>query len=83
MNKLISSTEFFRILREASQTGIDVDADTLQNGYDDFAEFVFSEGRAATDKDVYLDMLIYTRVELSGLSGVSGKKCSNVSWKSH
>jgi hypothetical protein len=78
--KQLILTKFLHTLREASQTGIDVDACTLQNEYDDFAEFVFSEGRASTDKNAYLDMLVYTRVELSGLTGISGKKCSGVSW---
>ena len=48
MKKLVL-TKFFRTLREASQTGIDADADTLQKEYDDFAGLVFSEGIAATD----------------------------------
>ena len=83
MKKLVL-TKFFRTLREASQTGIDADGVTLQNEYDDFAELVFSEGKAATDKHDYHDTLIYTRAELSGLlTGVSGKKCSNISWQSH
>ena len=81
--KQLVSTKFFRTLCEASQTGIDIDANTLQNEYDDFAKSVFLEGKAATNKNDYLDTLIYTRVELSGLTVVSGKKYSNISCKSH
>ena len=81
--KQLISTKLLRTLREVSQTGIDADANTLQNEYDDFAKLVFSEGKAATEKNDYHDMLIYTRVEISGITAVSGKKCSNVSWQSH
>ena len=81
--KRFISTKFFRTLRNASQTGIYMDADALQNEYDDFAVFVFSEGRNATDKAVYRDMLVYTRVELSSLTRVAGKKCGCFSQKSH
>ena len=81
--KRLVMTRFIGALRDASQTGIDADAATLQNGYDDFAKLVFSEGKAATEKNDYHDMLIYTRVEISGITAVSGKKCSNVSWQSH
>ena len=84
MKKLIL-TDFFRTLQEASQTGIDKNADRLQNEYDDFANTIFSVGanchdciqNTKTDNRVVChNMLVYTRVELSGLKKFSIKKSS-------
>jgi len=82
MKELIS-TKFFRTLRESSQTGIDKDAKVLQNEYDDFVMLLFSQNAVLTDKAAYRNALVYTRVELSALTGVSGKKCGDLSQKSH
>jgi hypothetical protein len=73
MERFISA-KFFRLLREASQKGIDTDAQVLKKEFAGFAQSVFSEGAAATDRRAYLDSLVYTRVELSGLTEVSEKK---------
>ena len=82
MKELIS-TKFFLTLQEASQTGIDTNADKLQNEYDDFADLIFSVGTTchecmqsehAENRVVCHNMLVYTRVELSGLKRLSGKK---------
>ena len=81
--KRFISTKFLRTLREASQTGIDKDIDVMQNEYDDFANSVFSEGSAKTDKNAYRNALVYTREEISGVTVVAGKKCGNPSQKSH
>jgi hypothetical protein len=80
--KELVSTEFFHTLQEASQTGIDKNADILQNEYDDFANIIFSVGTTChecmksekTDNRVVChSMLVYTRVELSGLKILSKK----------
>ena len=62
--KNLTSTELFRILREASQNGT---ADTAAFGraYDDFATSLM----AATNRNT----LVYTRTELACLAGVSGR----------
>jgi len=74
MKKLIS-TKFFRILREASQTGIDADVNVLKTGYYEFIKLLFFEDKAVDDRAVYRQTLLCTRVELSVLTPVSGKKC--------
>jgi hypothetical protein len=73
MNRFIS-TRLFLALRDASQNGIDVDAKVLQNGYDEFVESVFQGKTAFRDKAAYHDALVYTRVELTTLPGLPGKK---------
>jgi len=81
MKELIS-TNFFHSLQEASKTGIDKNADLLQNEYEDFADLIFSVGsdcerclqRERTDNRIIChNMLVYTHVELNGLKMVSGK----------
>ena len=77
--KRFVSTEFFLSLKEASQKGIDVDAQVLENGYDRFVMLLFREGAACTDKIAYYRSLVYTKIELTGLTKVSGKKYSLLS----
>ena len=77
------STKFFLALQKASQTGIDVDTKVLKTGYDEFVKFVFLEDVTVTDRTVYRQRLLCTRVELSGLTWVSGKKCGSLPWESH
>jgi len=83
--KELVSTKFFHSLQEISQTGIDKSAERLQNEYDDFANIIFSLGsdceqclqRERTDNRVIChNMLVYTRIELSGLKRLSGKDTS-------
>jgi hypothetical protein len=76
MERFISA-KFFRSLLEASHKGIDTDAQVLKKEFTGFAQSVFSEGAATTDRRAYLDSLVYTRVELSGLTGCRKKKCGN------
>ncbi|GHU83262.1 hypothetical protein FACS189415_5220 [Bacteroidia bacterium] len=83
MKKQFLSTKLFLLLQEASQEGIDVDAQVLQNGYDEFALLVFSEDAASTGRAAFRNTLAYTRVELKSLSEVSGKKCGNFSFQSN
>jgi len=77
--KRFISTEFFLALREASQKGIEVDAQVLENGYDKFVMLLFSEGAVCTDKTAYYRSLVYTRLELECMTGVVGEKCSHLS----
>jgi hypothetical protein len=81
--KQFIKTKFFRSMQEASQKGVDVDAQVLENGYDKFAMLLFSEGATSTDKVAYHDMLVYTHVELANLTEVSGEKCVHLSKKNH
>jgi len=67
------------MLQESSHKGIDLDIGILKNGYDKFAIFVFSESKVFTDMAAYRNVLVYTRVELSGLTEVSKKKCGDLS----
>jgi hypothetical protein len=73
--KRFISTKFFLSLQEASQKGIDINAQILENGYDEFVMLLFSECAATTNRVAYHNMLVYTCVELASLTGVSGKKC--------
>jgi hypothetical protein len=81
--KRFISTKFFLSLQEASQKGIDMDAQVLANRYDRFVLLLFSESAASTDRVAYRNMLVYTRVELASLRGVSEKKCVRLSEKIH
>ena len=72
-----TSTKFFCTLKEASQSGIDADANQLQSGFMKFAETVFAEGISTSDKIAFCNDLNFTRTELSGLRWLSpyrGKK---------
>jgi hypothetical protein len=77
--KYLISTKLFLALQDALQKGIDRDAKVLKNGYDKFVESVFQSRTAFTDKAAYHDVLVYTRVELTTLPEVSGKKCGGLS----
>ncbi|GHT36643.1 hypothetical protein AGMMS49574_28720 [Bacteroidia bacterium] len=79
MKKKFISPKFYFLLQEASQKGIDIDAQVLQNQYDEFAMLVYQEDAAVIDKAAYRNSLVHTRVELESLTGVSGKKCINLS----
>jgi hypothetical protein len=81
--KQFISTKFFLSLQESSQKGIDVDTKVLANEYDKFVLLLFSESAASTDRVAYHNMLVYTRVELVNLTGVSGKKCVRLPEKIH
>ena len=73
------STKLFFALQETLRTGIDEDINLLKKGYDEFVTLLFSESVAFEDKIAYHHILVYTRVELTTLTEVSGKKCSNLS----
>ena len=73
MKQLISS-KFVCALQTASQTGAEIDAQKLENGYGEFAKQVFSTNS--------LNTLVFTRVELNSLPLVSEKKRGCLSWQS-
>jgi hypothetical protein len=77
--KRFISTELFLSLKEASQKGTDVDAQVLENGYDEFAKLLFSQCIVFQDKVIHYHSLVYTRAELAGLTRVSGEKCNHIS----
>ena len=72
--KQFISTKFFLALQEASKTGKDGDARILKNGYDEFVMLQLSKGAAIIDKEIYYNTLVYTSVELGGLTVVTKKK---------
>ena len=78
MDKFIS-TKLFLALQDASQKGIDKDAKVLRNGYDEFAISVFQGRTVFTDKAAYHDALVYSRVELTTLPEIAGKKYGSLS----
>jgi hypothetical protein len=78
MKKFIS-TKFFLALQEASQKGTDIDARVLENGYDKFFRLLCSENAASTDRLVYHNALVYTRIELACLTEIPEKKRSALS----
>jgi hypothetical protein len=80
--KQFTETKFIRTLQDASQNGIDIDAQVLDNEYDEFVLPVFHESAASTDRAAYLNTLAYTREKLGSLTEVSGKKCGNLCQKS-
>jgi len=65
--KRFISTKFFRILQEASQKSIIVDADVLKNEYDEFATFIFAEFSNLQDLTAFNNALIFTISELKGM----------------
>ena len=72
--KRFISTKFFLLLQKASQNGIDIDANVLKVEYDRFVMLVFSESGILTDKQIFHNTLVYTRVELASLTAVLKKK---------
>lgn len=80
--KRFITTKLFGALLSASQKGTVIDAKELENRYDEFAGLLFSEN-AVSNRAAYRNALVYTRIELAGLTGVPGKKCGNLSSQSH
>ncbi|MDR1370881.1 MAG: hypothetical protein LBJ72_12290 [Dysgonamonadaceae bacterium] len=81
--KRFIATKFIRSLQNASQKGIDIDAQILQDDYDGFVVLLFQDAALLQNKAAYRNTLIYTLVELTSLTEVSGKKCSDLSAKSN
>lgn len=72
MKRLIL-TKFFTSLQKASKKGIDINMKVLRNEYEEFAILVFSESLTSTDKTTYHNILVYTCMELSGLTDEAKK----------
>jgi len=66
-------------LKEASQKGIEADAQVFENGYGKFVRLLFTEGAVCTDKTAYYRSLAYTRLELECMTGLAGEKYSPLS----
>ena len=81
--KRFIKTKFFLALQESSQKGIEIDTQVLESGYDEFVMLLFSDTALSSGRAAYRNSLVYTRAELAGLTGVSGKKCGNPCPKSH
>ncbi|MDR2805919.1 MAG: hypothetical protein LBB85_09855 [Dysgonamonadaceae bacterium] len=76
--KRFVKTKFFFLLKESKN----IQSSSLNFEYDEFVSLLFA-GNAAMDKVAYHNALVYTAVELTSLTEVSGKKCGKVSSKSH
>jgi hypothetical protein len=74
MSRKFLSTKLFLELQEASQKGTDMDVHVLENSYDEFVNLLFKDC-TNMDKFAYRNILVYTHVEFTNLTGVSGKKC--------
>jgi hypothetical protein len=72
--KQFIQTEFFLLLKEN-----DNNPSSLEDEYEKFACHLLTEGITCTDKTAYRNILVYTHVELTSLTGVSEKKCFNLS----
>jgi hypothetical protein len=72
--KQFTSTKLFLELQKASQKGVDIDVHLLENSYDEFVNLLFED---CTNRNIsaYRNTLVYTHVEFTNLTGVSGKKC--------
>lgn len=76
--KQLTNTRFFLLLK-----GRETDLSTLEQEYDNFVALLFSECVIFTDRTLYHNILVYTRIELSGLVGMSGKKSGLLSPQSY
>ena len=74
--KQFIETRFFHTLQKISQKNVSIDTQVLQNEYDEFVRLLFSEFAVLTDKTTFHNSLVYTRVELAGLTEVLEKKCN-------
>jgi hypothetical protein len=81
--KRFTTTKFVLALKDAFQKGNDVDTQVMEKEYDKFALLLLTDTVLSLDRAAYRNSLIYTRAELAGLAGVSGKKCGNLSSQSH
>jgi len=81
--KRFIKTKLFLALQEASQKSIDLDSHALQKWYDEFVLLLFAGSTAFPDVVAYHNALVYTRVELAGLTKGAGKKCDNLCTKNN
>ena len=71
--KHLTKTIFFLLLKGKNNISF-----SLENEYEQFAKQLFAEGNTCTDRAVYHNELVYTRVELDNLTKTSEKKCGNL-----
>jgi hypothetical protein len=67
--KRLTNTLFFLMLKRDENN-----LSALEQEYDKFVSFLFSESEVAINKTVYHNTLVYTRTELAGLTEMSEKK---------
>jgi hypothetical protein len=73
-----TKTKFFLSLKENKN----IQSSSLNDAYDEFVRLLFAES-AGMEKVSYHNALVYTSVELAGLTDVLEKKCSKIPAKSH
>ena len=71
--KRFAKTEFFHLIKTNNNN-----PSLLEDEYEKFVWYLFAENSVCTNKEAYYNALIYTRVELASLTGVSKKKCGNL-----
>jgi hypothetical protein len=81
--KRFIKTKLFLALQEASEKGFDPSSQVLQNRYDEFVTLLFSGSTAFPDVVAYHNALVYTRVELTGLTKGAGKKYGSLCAKNN
>lgn len=81
--KRFISTEFFLALQDTSQKSIETDVQMLQNNYEEFAAILLAESNTPENKSSIHNALVYTRIELLGLTGMSGEKKCRLSPQSY
>jgi hypothetical protein len=67
--KQFTTTRLFLLLE-----GNNNNLSSLEDEYEKFACHLFAESVACTDRSAYRNELVYTRVELTSFTRVSGKK---------
>jgi hypothetical protein len=72
-----TKTHFFLLLKGNNNPS------SLEDEYEKFARHLLAEVNVCTSKEAYRKILVYTHVELTSLTGVSGEKCLNLSSKVH
>jgi hypothetical protein len=68
MKKKFILPKFYYLLQAASQEGIEINAQVLQDRYDELVMFVYQEDAATSDRVAYRNTLLNIRVALAGLT---------------
>jgi hypothetical protein len=76
--KRFTETPFFLLIK-----GNENSPSLLKREYEKFARRLLTDTALSSDRATYRNSLVYTSAELENLTGVSGKKCRNLSAKSH
>jgi hypothetical protein len=70
-----TKTNFFLLLKDASQTERNIDAQVLETEYNEFVGLLLSECVTFKSKAAYRNALVYTGIAFNGLAEVLEKKC--------